>query len=77
MTWAVPKTDWSNGGLVTADDMNAIGENLASVRNLQKATSATTEEIVRLPGDFADVDSANLNLTLTTAGAEDIDNMGT
>ncbi|MCY4021361.1 MAG: hypothetical protein OXG39_18280 [Chloroflexi bacterium] len=70
MTWTAPKTDWSNGDLVTADDMNVIGENLAAVRNLQKASGATTEEIVKLLGDFDDVDSANLNLTLTTGGAD-------
>lgn len=70
MIWTPPKIDWSNGDLVTADDLNAIGENLASVRNLGKATGATTEEIVKLLGDFANVDSANLNLTLTTASAD-------
>lgn len=70
MTWTSPKTDWSNGDLVTAEDLNAIGENLASARILQKATGATTEEIVKLLGDFADVDSENLNLPLTTAGAD-------
>ncbi len=40
MAWTIPKTDWNNGDLVTADDMNAIGENLAAVRNLQKAPGA-------------------------------------
>lgn len=70
MTWTAPKTDWSNGDLVTADDLNVISENLAAVRNLQTVTSATTEEIVTLLGDYAYVDSANLNLTITTAGAD-------
>ncbi|MCY4536603.1 MAG: hypothetical protein OXE52_00070 [Chloroflexi bacterium] len=70
MTWTAPKTDWSNGDLVTAADLNAIGENVTAIRNLPKATSATTEEIVKLLGDFADVDSANLNLTLSTAGGD-------
>ena len=32
MAWTTPKSDWTDGDLVTADDMNAIGENLASLK---------------------------------------------
>ncbi|MCY4073052.1 MAG: hypothetical protein OXG60_17295 [Chloroflexi bacterium] len=70
MTWTAPKTDWSNGDLVTADDLNAIGENLAAVRNLQKASGATTAHIRVSTHQFADVDSDNLNLTITTTGGD-------
>ncbi len=31
MAWTTPKTDWSTGELVTAEDMNAVGENLAAL----------------------------------------------
>ena len=31
MAWATPKTDWAAGELVTTEDLNAIGENLAAV----------------------------------------------
>ena len=70
MTWTDPKTDWSNGDLVTADDMNEIGENLAVVRNLPTVAHTTTADISANAGEFVDVDSANLNLTLNTNGGD-------
>lgn len=70
MTWADPKTDWSNGDLVTADDMNEIGENLATVRNLPTVAHTTTADISANAGEFVDVDSANLNLTINTNGGD-------
>ncbi len=45
MAWTTPKTDWSNGELVTADDMNAIGENLASLKEPAPELFVTANEI--------------------------------
>lgn len=73
MAWTTPKTDWSTGELVAADDMNAIGENLATLKN-QKATAiyTTTESILASSNSrsFVDIDSTNLNLTITTTGGD-------
>ena len=33
MPWTSPKTDWENGELVTADDLNAVGENLTNLKD--------------------------------------------
>ncbi|MCY4020248.1 MAG: hypothetical protein OXG39_12650 [Chloroflexi bacterium] len=42
MAWTTPKTDWNTGELVTAADMNAIGENFAALKNLQTSVAAYT-----------------------------------
>ena len=72
MVWTTPKTDWTTGELVSAEDMNAVGENLAVLGNLRSAVAActTTEDIVAINTDFADVDSNNLSLTITTSGGD-------
>ena len=33
MAWTTPKTDWAVGELVTAEDMNTLGENLAALKS--------------------------------------------
>ncbi|MCY4020247.1 MAG: hypothetical protein OXG39_12645 [Chloroflexi bacterium] len=73
MTWTAPKTDWSTGELITADDMNAIGENLASLRGVSTAESYTTTADISISSnipEFIDIDSDNLNLSLTTSGGD-------
>jgi hypothetical protein len=73
MAWTTPKTDWTTGELVSAEDMNAVGENLAQLGNLRSAVScfATTENTSIPAGTtFADVDSDNLSLTITTSGGD-------
>jgi len=74
MAWTTPKTDWTTGELVTAEDMNAVGENLAELGNLRSAVAAyTTEADIAFPNSgsaFEDVDSDNLNLTLSTSGGD-------
>ncbi|MCY4073758.1 MAG: hypothetical protein OXG60_20895 [Chloroflexi bacterium] len=72
MAWTTPKTDWNTGELVTAADVNAIGENLVALRHPSTAVAAytTAEDINVHSGEFADIDSANLNLTITTAGGD-------
>ena len=73
MAWTTPKTDWTTGELVTAADMNAVGENLAALRHPSTAVAAytTTENIsLNSESEFVDVDSTNLNLTITTAGGD-------
>ena len=71
MAWTTPKTNWATGELVTAEDMNAIGENLALLKPTAIAAYTTTEDIA-IPGDgtFRDVDSDNLNLSITTSGGD-------
>ena len=72
MAWTIPKTNWATGELVTAEDMNAVGENLAELGNLRStvAVYTTTERITSTPRDFVDVDADKLNLTLTTSGGD-------
>ena len=72
MAWTTPKTDWNNGELVTASDMNAIGESLAMLRNHAPAAAAgrSTEDILRNSSTFTDVDSENFNLTIETSGGD-------
>ena len=70
MAWTTPKTDWATGELVTAEDMNAVGENLAVLGNLAKASYLTTARYERYTNDYVDIDSDNLNLTITTTGGD-------
>ncbi len=71
MAWTTPKTDWTTGELVSASDMNSIGENLNTLRQKAIATSTLTNGIdATLGSSFVDVDSANLNLTITTVGGD-------
>ncbi len=76
MAWTTPKTDWNNGELITAGDMNAVGENLNILKettaseNLPRAVGTTTQHINRNSGSFVDIDSENLNLTITTQGGD-------
>ena len=70
MTWTSPKTNWSNGELVTADDLNAVSENLAALNNLPTVAHTTAADISANARDFDDVDSTNLNLTITTTGGD-------
>ena len=71
MAWTTPKTDWATGELVAASDINAVGENLAALKQPSTASYVTPEDI---SGDtnnvFRDVDGTNLNLTITTTGGD-------
>ncbi len=72
MAWTTPKTNWATGELVTAQDMNAVGENLAELGNLRSAVAVytTTEDIRANASGFVNVDDKNLNLTISTAGGD-------
>ena len=70
MTWTTPKTNWNTGELVTAADMNAMNENLAALKQPATAVYTTTADITADVREFTDIDSENLNLTLTTAGGD-------
>ena len=70
MTWTTPKTDWATGELVTAEDMNAIGENLADLKTPVATAYVTTAAThIANSSDFADIGS-NFNLTIDTAGGD-------
>ncbi len=72
MAWTTPKTDWEVGELVSADDMNAVSENLVELDRVRKAVAAhTTIADLSIPKSttFVDIDS-DLNLTITTAGGD-------
>ena len=47
MVWTTPKTDWATGELVTAADMNAVGENLAALAAPVSAGFRTTQRYER------------------------------
>lgn len=71
MAWTTPKTNWKTGELVTAEQMNAIGENLAALRHPSTAVAVhttTANLTVSASTDYVDVDSENLNLRLSTRG---------
>ena len=70
MAWTTPKTDWETGELIAASDFNAVNENLATLKNPASAIYTTTEEIRVVGDEFADLDSTNLNLTITTTGGD-------
>ncbi len=72
MAWTTPKTDWTTGELVAAEDMNAVGENLAQLGSVRSAVGAytTPEDITAGVSEFTDIDSSNLSLTITTAGGD-------
>jgi len=75
MAWTTPKTDWATGELVTAADVNAIGENLVALKQLSAVVSHTTTADIDVPigtigNTFVDVATDNLNLTITTAGGD-------
>ena len=68
MTLTTPKTDWVDGELVTADDMNEIGELLKKLMAPPPTASYTTpSDIAGRPSSWTDIDSNNLNFTLNTA----------
>lgn len=71
MAWTTPKTNWATGELVTAEDMNAVGENLAALKQPATAVYTTAEKYVLARVlEFTDVDTDNLNLSITTAGGD-------
>ena len=71
MAVTTPKTDWATGELVTAADMNAIGENLAELAvSPAVASHETPNDHESYANDWADIDSDNFNLTLTTNGGD-------
>lgn len=71
MAWSAPKTDWNNGELVSADDMNAIGEHLVTLAaSPAKASYITPSDIVRYSNSFVDIDGDNMNFTITTSGRD-------
>ena len=70
MAWTTPKTDWAVGELVTAEDMKTLGENLAALKDPPTVVGTTAADIAAHFTEFADVDSANLTLTLTTTGGD-------
>ena len=45
MAWTTPKTDWTTGELVSAEDMNAVGENLAALKDPATEIGRTIVEI--------------------------------
>lgn len=71
MAWTTPKTDWATGELVAASDLNAIGENMAALVAPPTAVYTTTADIAfSASTEFTDVDSDNLNLTISTNGGD-------
>ncbi len=73
MTLTTPKTDWANGELVTADDMNEIGEllkRLMAPPPLATASYTTPSDIATTPRGWTDIDSDNLNFTLNITGGD-------
>ncbi len=73
MAWTAPKTNWKTGELVAAADMNAIGENLAALKDRSSTlASHTTPADIIMPGNnkISDIDADNLNLSITTAGGD-------
>lgn len=70
MAWTTPKTNWTTGELVTAQDMNAVGANLAVLKDPATALYVTSADAYAAIATFADIDSTNLSLEITTAGGD-------
>ena len=73
MAWTTPKTDWTTGELVSASDMNSIGENLAALNRQRQqaiAVGLVSGNAYTTAGAFVDIDSTGMNLTITTAGGD-------
>lgn len=69
MAWTTPKTDWTTGELVTAEDMNAVGENFVALKH-QETVAYQSAVPSENPAAWAELDSNNLNLTITTVGGD-------
>jgi len=70
MVWNAPKT-WANGELVTANDLNThLRDNLAYLKSalVYDSVDADNDYTANNTASFADVDAANLSLTVTTRG---------
>lgn len=74
MAWTTPKTNWATGELVTAQDMNAVGENLATLKVPPTVAHITTAELLTAGSttNFVDADSDNLSLTISTSGGDEL-----
>ena len=71
MTGTIPKVDRTDGEPVADMGMDAVGEiHAASVAAPPTASYQTTSDIDSYADDFVDIDSDNLNLTMTTTGGD-------
>lgn len=70
MERTTPKTNWVTGELVTAEEMNAIGENLAVLLDRPIWSYKTPADIEVSTYPFVDIDSENLSCALTTTGGD-------
>ncbi|MDX1993704.1 MAG: hypothetical protein SF029_15050 [bacterium] len=70
MTWTTPKTDWQEGDIVAASDMNALGTNLNALKTPPTALVTLNEaaDFTTTSTTFTDVNTTRLSLTLATTG---------
>jgi hypothetical protein len=72
MAWTEPKTDWALGELVTQSDLNAIGDNLAALKEPPSANYELDEgsDYTTTSSSFVDIDATDLALTIETTGGD-------
>jgi hypothetical protein len=72
MAWVTPKTDYLTGDLVTAQEMNDIGNDLSWLKDLAVVEYTLDEgsDYTTTSTTFVDVDATNLALTITTDGGD-------
>ena len=68
MAWTTPKTDFDPGNVLTAAEMNAIGENLVSLINVQSTTKTDTQSISLATATFSS-NITGLDVTITPTSA--------
>lgn len=70
MAWNTPKVDWETGELVTATNLDQIGENLNTLKSPPTVSHVTTTTYSVNSSTFVDVNATNLNLSLDTNGGD-------
>lgn len=70
MAYTTPKTDWAAGDLVTASEMNRIGNNVAALKSPPTGHYEANQgsDYTTTSTSFANVDNTNFALTITTTG---------
>lgn len=64
MAWTTPKTNFSPGNVLTADQMNAIGGDLVALANSASTTLTTTTTVsVTTAGTFYDLSGLSVSIT--------------
>jgi hypothetical protein len=70
--WTAPRTDWVEGEIVDAEDMNVIGADLTLLRTPPSASVDLNEsaDYTTTSTAFVDINATKLSHTITTSGGD-------